>query len=168
MLELKVYDDSEVVVLQFEHSLLSLSKWESKNKKPFMSTPTKSSIEMIDYFQDMLINDVKEELVYRLSPEQLDELVEYINDQPTASSVPSDGPQKISNEMITSELVYYWLAALKIPFDPVETWHLHRLMMLIRIANYKSQPAKKQNSASMLQKWREANEARKKEFNTTG
>lgn len=168
MLELKVYDDDEEVVLQFEHSLLSLSKWESKHKKPFASTPTKTSLEMIDYYEDMLLSPAgRSHLVYSLTPEQLDTISDYINDPMTASSVPDEGSSRPSGETVTSELIYYWMSALKINWA-AETWHLSRLMMLIRIANYKQQPEKKRNPSEMMRRWRDMNAKNKEMFNTDG
>jgi len=122
---------------------------------------------MMDYFRFMLIDEVDPDLVYRLSPEQMDELTKYISDPMTASSIPDEGNKRPSNEMITSELIYYWMVALKIPFE-AETWHLNRLMMLIQITNYKQQPPKKQKAADAMATFREMNEKRKKMFNTTG
>lgn len=167
MLEFKVHDGENEVVLQFEHSLLSLSKWESKTKKAFLGTPTKTSAEMLDYYQAMLLSDHGEELVYRLSPGQLDEISEYINDTRTASSVPPDPENRRTGEIVTSELIYYWMVALKIPFV-TETWHLNRLMMLIQITSYKNQPEKKRSQAEMAAKWREANERNKQLLGTEG
>lgn len=155
MLELKVQVSSEQVVLRFEHSLLSLSKWESKNKTPFMSRRTQTAVDMVDYFQDMLLGDVDSTMVYRLSPEQLDELSNYINDPMTASSVPKAGSS--TPEVVTSELIYYWMTALSIDWS-AESWHLNRLMMLIQITNYKSQPEKKKSQADMMTEWRKMND----------
>lgn len=167
MLELTVRDGEDEVVLQFEHSLLAVSKWESKYKKPFMSKAQKTPTELIDYFGDMILTPgVNPLLVYRLTPEQMDELAKYMNDSPTASSVPDD-PQKSSGEQVTSELIYYWLSELKIPFA-VETWHLARLMMLIQITNLKRQPPKKRPVADTMANWMKLNEERKKKFNTNG
>lgn len=166
MLELKVRDGKDEVVLQFEHSLLSLSKWESKTRKPFLTTPMKDATDMVDYFQDMLLNPIDKSIVFRLSPEQLDELSNYISDSPTASSVP-DAKRSGPAETVTSELIYYWMTALKINWA-AETWHLNRLMMLIQITNYKSQPEKKKSNVEMMQSWSELNERNKKRFGTDG
>lgn len=169
MLELKVRDGSKEVVLQFEHSLLSLSKWEAKHKKPFMSTVQKLPSEMIDYFQDMLLSpEVDRDLVYALNPEQLDDLTKYIADPQSASSVRDGTDKGQSGEVVTSELIYYWLVALQIPFQPTETWHLNRVMMLVRIANFKQQPEKKRPEGEVMSQWAALNEKRKKMFNTKG
>lgn len=169
MLELKVIDGEHEVVLQFEHSLLSLSKWEEKHKKPFLASRSKKHEEMIDYFQDMLLTPgVSPNLVYRLSPEQMDRLTDYINESRTASSVPKDTSSDGVVEIVSSELIYYWLVALEIPFHPVETWHISRLMMLIQITNYKKQPPKKRNPREMLNDWATLNQRNKERFGTTG
>lgn len=169
MLELKVIDGEHEVVLEFEHSLLSLSKWESKHKKPFLASTAKKHEEMIDYFGDMLVTPgVSPTLVYRLPPEQLDALTDYINESRTASSVPKDNDSKGVVEIVTSELIYYWLVALEIPFHPVETWHLTRTMMLIQITNFKKQPPKKRNPRELLNDWASLNQRNKERFGTTG
>lgn len=166
MLELKVRDNENEVVLLFEHSLLSLSKWESKTRKPFLATPMKHSVDMIDYFQDMLLNEIDPSIIYRLSPEQLDQLAQYVNATPTASTVPPVNKRTVP-EIVTSELIYYWMTTLKINWS-AETWHLNRLMMLIQIANYKAQPEKKKSKGEMLRSWEDMNERNKKLFNTEG
>lgn len=170
MLELKVRDGDREVVLQFEHSLLSLSKWEAKNKKAFLATPTKPHDELIDYFQYMLLTDESPDIIYRLSPAQLDDLSNYINDSQTASSVPpEDTPRRGAGEIVTSELIYAWLAMLKIPFQPTETWHINRIMMLVAITNYKLKPEEKKKSrGDFMKKWREQQAMLKEKFGTSG
>ena len=167
MLEYTVIDGSDTVKLRFEHSLLSLSKWESKYKVAFSSTSVKPTDQMIDYYQFMLIDDVDPTLVYRLSPEDLDGLTKYINDPMTASSVPIQNESRGPKETMTSELIYYWMVELGIPFE-AERWHLNRLMTLIQITSFKKQPPKKQSPQKMLNDWREANAARKKQYGTNG
>ena len=168
MLELRVHDGERDVVLQFEHSLLSLSKWESKHKIPFLARRIKTNDELIDYFQDMLLPPGDPRMVYMLDPQQLEDLGQYINDPMTASSVPNEETRKFQEETITSELIYYWLVALEIPFTPTETWHVNRIVMLVQITSYKKQPPKKRPPGDVMAKWRELNEQRKKMFNTNG
>lgn len=166
MLELKVYDRGREIVLKFEHSLRSLSKWESKYKKPFL-VDKHTADEMIDYYQCMLLNKKADpNLVFRLSPEQLEAVGKYINTSQTASSVPRDAG-KPSEEQVTSELVYYWMGQLEINWE-AQDWHLSRLMMLIQITNYKKQPPKKQRASDIRDKWLAANAKRKKELNSNG
>jgi hypothetical protein len=152
VLELKVRDGEREVVLQFEHSLHSLSKWEAEHKKPFLSTTTKTATEMINYFQDMLLSG-DPDLIIRLSPQQLDYLANYINETQTASSVPPDDSKKGTPEIVTTELIYYWMVALKINWE-AQHWHLSRLMMLINITNYKQQPEKKRSTRELLSDWK--------------
>jgi hypothetical protein len=168
VLELKVIHNDKPVVLKLEHSLLSLSKWESKHRKAFLGPTAKTHVEMIEYFEDMLVTPGNKELVYLLSPEQLEEVTNYINSSRTASSVP-EIPSKspFQSEIITSELIYYWLVALRIPFE-VEKWHLSRLLMLVRITNFKAEPPKKQNAAQKMADWRKMNEERKAKLGTKG
>lgn len=169
MLELKVYDGSREVVLKFEHSLRSISKWEQKNQKPFL-THNRSALEMIDYFKEMLLNtDESPELIYALSPEQLEKLGKYINSPETASSVTDDEKSTGIKEQVTSELVYYWMTELNIPWE-AQDWHYNRLTMLVRIANHKKQAAnpKKTNRKSFMKDWRSANESNRQRFNSNG
>ena len=169
MLELKVFDGETDVTLKFEHSLLSLSKWESKTKVAFLATPTKTSSVMIDYYQDMLLGDADPTLVFRLSPAQMDELSEYISDTQTASSVPAGtGSKQSPPEVTTSELIYYWLAELRIPFQPTESWHINRIMMLIQITNFKRQPPEKVDKADFMRRWKQANAEIKEKYGTNG
>lgn len=168
MLELKVTQNDKSVTLKFEHSLLSISKWESKSKKAFLGHAQKTATELIEYYEEMLVSPANRDLVYLLDPEQLEELTEYINASKTASSVPDEpGGSSLNRETVTSELIYYWMVALQIPFE-AEKWHLSRLMMLIRITNFKQSPPEKQNKATMMQKWKELNDRRKAEYNTSG
>jgi len=169
VLELTVYDEDREVLLKFEHSLLSLSKWEARTKKAFLTNVAKSNEELIQYYQDMLVSpEGRRDLVYLLDPEQLVELQDYMNGSQTASSVPQETSSKFNPEVTTSELIYYWLVGLQIPFHPVETWHITRLMMLVQITSYKNQPPKKKKSADVMAEWAAINEARKKEFGTSG
>ena len=124
--------------------------------------------EMIDYFECMLLPPVTDTtLIMRLSPEQMDELTNYINDPQTASSVHEDRKGRPANEIITSELIYYWMVALKIPFE-AQHWHVNRLMMLIRIANFKSQPPSNRTVGETMADWRKLNAQRKEQYGTTG
>jgi len=168
VLELTVYDEDREVLLKFEHSLLALSKWESRTRKPFLTKEQKSSEELIAYFQDMLVSpEDRRDLVFLLDPEQLEELRDYMNSSFTASTVPEQ-KKEFNPETITSELVYYWLSALQVPFHPTETWHISRTMMLVQIASYKQQPPKKQKSTDVMKDWERINAERLKKYGTTG
>lgn len=168
MLELDVKTNEGTFKLQFEHSLRSLSKWEEKNKKAFMASREKLPSEMIDYFQCMLLTpDADPDLIYACTPAQLDELAEYINDTRSASSVPHETKSQYNPEVTTSELIYFWMTALKINWE-AQDWHLSRLMMLIQITSYKQQPPKKRKPTEVMRDWREINERQKKLLGTSG
>lgn len=164
MLTLKVQRGEEIVELKFEHSLLSLSKWEARTKKAFLTDRQKTPGELMDYFADMLTclsPDADPADLFLLKPDQMEKLVEYMNDSQTASSVPQDGKAKHNPETWTNELIYYYLSQMKIPFHPTETWHVNRIMMLIQIAGYKSQPPKKRSATEVMSDWYAANKRNK-------
>lgn len=168
MIELDVKTNEGTVTLQFEHSLRSLSKWESKTRKAWFGSAEKLPSEMILYFQCMLLSPgVDPDLVYACSAQQLDDLAKYINESFTASSVPDDTKSKIVEEIATSELIYYWMTALKINWE-AQDWHLSRLMMLIKISSYKQQPPKKRKEKDVLADWAAQNEKQKKLLGITG
>lgn len=155
-------------VLQFEHSLLSLSKWEAKTKKAFMATPTKSNEVLLDYYADMLITPgVRREVIYELSPKTLSDLSDYINDSQTAAKAPATDA-KGSPGVVTSDLIYSWLTLSKIQFHPTETWHINRIMMLINLVQAAQQPPKKKSRGERLAQWAATNEANKKFFKSNG
>ncbi len=163
MLELVV----DGVALQFEHSLHSLSKWESKYLKPFMGKYQPTPAEMLYYFECMIITPgANPDHVYGLAPEQMEKLTNYINTPQTASTVPQSNTPGI-RETTTSDLIYYWMVAMKIDWE-AQYWHLSRLLMLVQIVNFKQQPEKARNKRVTMENWRDANERQKKLFNTTG
>lgn len=167
MLELKVFNGESYETIKFEHSLLSISKWESRTKKPFLTLEPKTAVDSIDYFQDMIIDGSDPNLVLKMTPEQLEQLSDYINEPQTASSVPHDPRATGHHETVTSELIYYWMTALQIDWR-AEAWPLSRLMMVIEITNYKNQPEKERSRGDMLARWRQENTKRKEEYNTNG
>lgn len=163
MIELQIYNGKKDVLLKMEHSLQSVSKWESKHKIAFMGRLAKSPDQMIDYYQDMILSPgVDPTIVYRMSPAQMQEVNDYINEVRSASSVPQEKSKGGEEETMTSELIYYWMTELQIPFDPTDTWHLSRVLMLIQITAYKKQPPKKRKDSEVMADWRAQNERQKK------
>lgn len=156
------------VVLELEHSLVSLSKWESIHEKPFLSSGEKTSAEMYDYIKAMVLtDDVSDEILKRLTETNLKEINSYINQKMTATWFPEDKSLPRSREIITAELIYYWMTAFQIPLE-FETRHLNKLFTLIRVANAKNAKPKKMSRNEMLARNRELNLKRRAELNSTG
>lgn len=153
--------------LQLEHSLVSLSKWESKWCKPFLSKEDMTAEETIDYIRCMTITqNVNPEVYTCLSDENIAQVYDYIQAPMTATFFRKEnGPP--SREIITSELIYYWMIALNIPFE-CQKWHLNRLLTLIRVCNIKNQPAKRRSQREIMEYNTALNEARRKKLNSKG
>lgn len=152
--------------IQLEHSLLSISKWESKWNKSFINTKDKTEEELIDYIKCMTITkNVDPNIYVCLTAENIQEIVNYINAPMTATTIRDTG--KSNHEIVTSELIYYWMISLNIPVK-FEKWHLNRLITLIRVCSIKNQPAKKMSRGEIMQRNAALNAARKKRWNTKG
>lgn len=154
-------------VLTLEHSLLSLSKWESKWNKAFLSKEDKSFEETIDYIKCMtLTKNVDPNLYLGLTKKNIEEINAYIAAPMTATHI-NKREHKINRETTTSELLYYWMISLGIPFE-CQKWHLNRLITLIEVCSIKSQPAKKMSKGAIMRQNAALNAARRKKLNTTG
>lgn len=154
--------------LTLEHSLVSLSKWESEWCKPFLSKTEKTDDEVVDYIKCMTITqNVNPEVYDRLTARNIQTVKRYIESPMTATTFAKDSTSKRNSEIITAELIYYWMIALNIPFD-CQKWHLNRLMTLIRVCNIKNQPPKKRSRREIMSRNMALNEARKQRLNTRG
>ena len=155
--------------LQLEHSLVSLSKWESKWCKSFISSrEEKTREETIDYIKCMTITQNVDPSVYTyLTQDNINQVLEYINAPMTATYFSDDKTGKTNREPITSELIYYWMVSLQIPFK-CEKWHLNRLITLIRVCNLKNQPPKKMSKRDLMSRNAKLNAARRQKHNTKG
>jgi hypothetical protein len=157
------------VTLELEHSLVSLSKWESKFEKPFLGKSEKTTEEVLDYIRCMVLTpNAPEEFLQKLSKENLEAVNAYIDRKMTAtwfSEAP--GAPKTSREVITAELIYYWMTVFHIPFE-CETWHLNRLFTLIRICNLKQEKPKKMSRGEIAARNRELNAQRRAQLGTKG
>ena len=153
--------------IELEHSLRSVSKWESRFEKPFLSGGEKTDEEVLWYVKAMIISpDVPGNLFELLKEEHVEQIQNYIASKQTATWF-SDGEGKPSREIITSELIYYWMIANNIPFE-CQDWHLNRLLTLIKVCVKKNQPEKKMTRAEIAKRNRELNAQRQKQYNTKG
>lgn len=167
--KLEFVSGSKEYKLQLEHSLVSLSKWESKYHKPFLTRNERTLDEIIDYVKCMTITqNVPDDVYKRITKPMLVQISEYIDNDMTATTfAPEIGGGKRNNEQITAELIYYWMFSLNIPMD-CQKWHLNKLITLIRVSSIKNSPPKKMSTREILSRNAALNEARKRQLNTTG
>lgn len=159
---------SKEQTLQLEHSLVSLSKWESKWCKAFLSNQRKTDEEIIDYVKCMtLTQNVNPDVYTRLSQENMTRIDEYISAPMTATTFFNERNAKGGREIVTAELIYYWMIALNIPFE-CQKWHLNRLLTLIRVCNIKNTPPKKMSKRELMSRNAKLNAARRQQLNTKG
>lgn len=170
----ELYDESsnefitiKGVVLRLEHSLVSISKWESNWKEPFLSEVPKSIAQTVDYVKCMTINQNIDPMVYEaLSNEHINQVNEYIKESRTATTF-SDKGNGSRRDVITSELIYWWMAQFNIPME-CQKWHLSRLLALIRIASIKNSPQKSMSRQAVLSQNAALNAARRKARGSKG
>lgn len=161
--------DFDEVTLSLEHSLVSLSKWESKWHKAFLGKESKTTEEIVDYIKCMtLTQNVSPETYNRLSSSNIEEIKQYIEDPHTATVIYEDpNAPKTHKETITSELIYYWMVALNIPFE-CQKWHLNRLLMLVRVCELKNRPPKKMSQRQIMSRNAALNAARRNKLHSKG
>ena len=155
--------------LVMEHSLISISKWEAKWKKPYFSED-KTTEEILDYFRCMLVSPQKvDPNVFRtLDSETLNTIKDYISDPMTATTISQNSQPRRNREIVTSEIIYYWMIAQNIPIE-FEKWHINRLLTLIRVCSIKNDPNKKKMSKSAIARQNHAiNKARRAKYGTRG
>ena len=174
--EMEIYDEEhnrfiniKEQKLVLEHSLVSISKWESKWKKPFLGPEPKTAEEVLDYIKCMTITQNVPDIIYQcLTKENKDEIGAYIQDEHTATWFNEQG-QKRTSEVVTSELIYYWMTAFNIPFE-CQKWHLNRLLTLVKICSIKNDPkaSKKMSRQAVMRQNAALNKARRARTGSRG
>lgn len=166
--EKEEFIEPKTATLQLEHSLISLSKWEAKWCKAFLSKKELSAEEILDYIKCMTITpNVKPEVYDFLTTDNIDAIVKYINAPMTATTVRDNNRSKINNEIVTSELIYHWMIELQIPFE-CQKWHLNRLTTLIKVRIAKTTKAKPMSRAEIMRNNAALNAARRARLNSKG
>lgn len=157
--------------LIMEHSLLSLSKWEEKWKKPFLKNDNKTTEEQLDYIKCMTLTENVNPLCYEcLTINDLQKIKDYINDSHTATVINrlENGRSGSKIKVMTNEVIYYAMFANGIPKE-CEQWHLNRLLTLLNVFAIKNNPkGKKMSRKSVMQQNRAINEARRAKYHTKG
>jgi hypothetical protein len=158
--------------LEFEHSLVSLSKWEAKFKKPFLSREEKTTEETLFYIEHcmLLTKNPPGEILQKLfsTPVYMDMLQEYVNGKHSATTFRDDRKRPGSRQIITKAVIYGWMVGLQIPFQPTETWHLDEVFDLIRVCNEQKNPPKKMNRNDALREQARLNAQRQAAMGTRG
>ena len=154
--------------LQLEHSLISISKWESKFKKVFLSSKEKTAEETLYYIKCMtLTQNVSDKVYEKLSLDNIKSINEYIDDPMTATFFSDKQIKKNGREIITSEIIYYWMISFNIPFE-CQKWHLNRLLTLLKVCDLQNAPKEKMSKKQTALWNAEQNAARRAKYNTRG
>lgn len=156
------------VQLRLEHSLVSISKWESIYEKPFLDNKDKTRQETIDYIKCMTITQNVDPNVYKvISAQELEKIEQYLNKKMTATTIKAIDAPKKAGQFVTSELIYYWMVSLGIPLE-CQKWHINRLITLIRICEEKNKPPKKMSKSARNKYNSDLNAARRRRLGTSG
>lgn len=154
--------------LKLEHSLVSIAKWESKWCKSFLNTKEKTDDETMDYIRCMTLTQNVDPGIYKnLSIQNIEDIKNYINAPMTATVFSDTGDKSTSREIVTAELIYYWMIAYNIPFE-CQKWHINRLLTLVRVCGIKNNPPKKMSKGEIMRRNAALNAQRRKQMNTKG
>lgn len=157
--------------LVLEHSLVSLQKWEAIHHKPFLTKEDKTIEETRSYVKCMTItNNVNPEIYYYLTESNMREVNAYISDTMTATTINNRQPEGAApkpKEVMTAEVIYYYMIALQIPFE-CKKWHLNQLLTLINVCSIKNEPPKKMSKSALMKHNSSLNAARRAAMHTKG
>jgi hypothetical protein len=159
--------NSKECTIQLEHSLVSLSKWESKWRKPFLSKEPMTIEETMDYISCMTITQNVDPDIYKnITLENIKQVNEYI-DAPMTATIIRQPKKVINHEVTTSEIIYYWMISFNIPFE-CQKWHLNRLLTLIDVCNIKNNPPKKMGRKELMSRNAALNAERRQLLKSNG
>lgn len=171
MLTLILSEKEELPSLEIhlEHSLVSLSKWESIHEKPFYGKDGMNHEETNSYIEQMLLDPIAEkDWIFRFLAKDYSAVTRYINSKQSATWFREDRPPRGSREIITAELIYYWMISFQIPFIPCEMWHISKLMTLIKIAGIKQTKPKRMSKQEQSEQYRRLNQQRREQLGSAG
>ena len=155
--------------LKLEHSLISVSKWESKWHEPFVTKKPHTEEQTRHYIKCMTINQNVPDSVYEnITSEDIKRISEYINNPMSATTISNTDDKSKNRDIITSELIYYWMSEFNLPFEVCEKWHFNRLLRLIEVCNIKKSPPKKMSKKDIIERDKALNAARRAKYNSKG
>lgn len=163
----ETFTNSELVVVNLEHSLVSVSKWESKYGKAFLGRDEKTNEETIDYIRMMILPPSGPEVMELFTYDTYNQIIDYIKEKQTATTFHNAQQSGGFRETITSELIYYWMITNNVPIE-METWNLNRLFTLLQVFAVKNGKQKKMSRSEIAARNRELNAQRRAELGTTG
>lgn len=164
----EVFINTKETVLTLEHSLLSVSKWESKWKICFLEEKNKTSEMIMDYIKCMTINKVTDPNVYyAIPPSDISRIISYIEDPMTATTFYKKNKKNGPHKQVTSERIYFFMTTFGIPFE-CEKWHLNRLMTLVQICSEENAPKEKMSKQELFARNARLNAERRAKYHTKG
>lgn len=159
--------DGELVL---EHSLVSISKWEQKYKKPYLSRKMRNELtseELLYYIKCMTINHPNPNIYDSLTQANVSDILQYCNDTNTATTINNRGSSHGRQEVMTSEVIYAYMVLLGIPFE-CQKWHINRLLTLISVVDIKQQKPQSMSRRNVLSQNKSLNAARRRASGSKG
>lgn len=158
----------EALTLELEHSLVSLSKWESKWCKAFLGKAEKTDEEVRDYVRCMTLTpNVDPDIYNYLTNENWEQINNYIQAPMTATTFAEDKTARGGRKIITSEVIYSWMFSLQISME-CQYWHLNKLLTQIRACSVLNQSPKKMSKRDIMSQNAALNAARRQKLGSKG
>ena len=174
--ETELFDEStdrfitiKAQTLKLEHSLISISKWESRWNKPFLKEDNKTPEQIRDYIRCMSLVPLQDDnVVLALNSKSIEKIINYIEAPMTATTVAFlDDKKPVKKEILTSELIYYYMIQAQVPFE-CEKWHINRLFALLKVCSAKSSEKQKANTKTAAKSQAALNAARRSKLKSRG